>query len=118
MYQTTAGGYDAAAAETVDNKAMLGVLGFFVGAGLSLGIGLFWTIGAIGLWNNNIGLLGSLRLEGIWRTLFFAYPFVVLACLVIGTAAFLLKRHLEAAAVATLPVLLVPLYYFALVLLR
>lgn len=118
MYQSATGGNLATSEQTVDNKAMLGVLGFFVGAALSLGIGLFWTVGAIGLWTNSIGLLGSLRLEGIWRTLYFAYPFVVLACLVIGTILFVAKRHLEAAAIAILPVLGVPLFYFALVLLR
>lgn len=97
---------------------MLGVLGYFVGAGLSLIIGLFWSIGAVGLVTGNAGLIVDLGLEGAWRWLYFAYPFVVLGCLVVGTALFALKRHLEAAAIVGLPIVLVILFYFALVLLR
>ncbi len=118
MYQTTTSGFEPADDHAVDNRAMLGVIGFFVGGGLSLIIGLFWAIGAVGLLTGNAGTIVDLGLEGAWRWLYLAYPFVVLGCLVVGTALFALKRHLEAAAIVGLPIVLVTVYYFALVLLR
>ncbi len=117
--------YDSAAVRPVnganyevDNKPMLGVIGYGLGAILSLGVGLFWSIGAIGLLGRNAGTIVDLGLEGVWRWAYLSYPVVLIVFLGLGLAAFALKRHLEAAALATAPVVLAALYYFALVLLR
>lgn len=118
MYDSATVSLGNGAEEQVDNKAMLGVIGFALGGVLSLGIGLFWAIGAIGMLGGNAGTIVGLGLEGTWRWLYLAYPVVVLVCLGAGMALFALKRPLEAAAVATVPVGLVIVYYLALVLFR
>jgi hypothetical protein len=78
----------------------------------------FWLMGAIHLLTNTGGLILMLELEGIWRLLFLAFPFVFLASLLVGGVLFLLKRDLAAVGVMGLPVVAAIGYYFALVHLR
>jgi hypothetical protein len=94
---------------------ILGVAAGALGGGAVL---YFWLMGAINLLARNGGHILDLRLEGAWRTLFLAYPFVFLVALVVGAALFLLKRDLEAVGVFGLPVVAAVAYYLALVHLR
>jgi predicted lipid-binding transport protein (Tim44 family) len=91
---------------------ILGALAGVLGGG---GVLFFWIIGAIGLLGGNGGFIQNLQLEGVWRTLFLAYPFVFLAALVAGAALASLKRDLEAVGVLGLPVVAAVLYYLALI---
>jgi hypothetical protein len=79
---------------------------------------LFWTMGAIDLLTRDGGLIVQLGLQGVWRALFLAYPFVFVACLVLGAVLVALRRDLESIAVAGAPAALALLYYFALLYLR
>ncbi len=94
---------------------ILGALAGVLGGG---GVLYFWIIGAIGLLGRNGGFIQDLQLEGAWRTLFLAYPFVFLAALVAGAALVALKRDLEAVGVFGLPVAAAVAYYLALIHLR
>jgi len=91
---------------------ILGALGGILGGG---GVLFFWLMGAIGLLGRNGGFILGLQLEGAWRLLFLAYPFVFLAALVAGAALVSLKRDLEAVGVFGLPVVAAVLYYLALI---
>jgi predicted lipid-binding transport protein (Tim44 family) len=91
---------------------ILGALAGVLGGGAVL---YFWIIGAIGLLGRNGGFIQNLQLEGVWRTLFLAYPFVFLVALVAGAALAALKRDLEAVGVLGLPVVAAVLYYLALI---
>ncbi len=79
---------------------------------------LFWAMGAIGLVTSNGGLIVQLGLDGVWRTLFFAYPFVFVAALLGGIALVALKRDLESIGLVGSPLALAVLYYLALIYLR
>lgn len=91
---------------------ILGALAGVLGGG---GVLFFWIIGAIGLLGGNGGFIQNLQLEGAWRTLFLAYPFVFLVALVAGAALAALKRDLEAVGVLGLPVVAAVAYYLALI---
>ena len=91
---------------------ILGAFAGILGGGAVL---FFWIIGAIGLLGRNGGFIQDLQLEGAWRTLFLAYPFVFLVALVAGAALASLKRDLEAVGVLGLPVVAAVLYYLALI---
>jgi hypothetical protein len=82
------------------------------------GILFFWTSGAIILLTREGGLINQLRLEGVWRTLFLAYPAVFIAALVVATVLVVVKRDLESIAALGAPVALAVLYYLALIYLR
>jgi len=94
---------------------VLGALAGILGSG---GVLYFWIVGAIGLLGRNGGFIQDLQLEGAWRTLFLAYPFVFLVALVAGTALASLRRDLEAVGVLGLPVVAAVAYYLALIHLR
>lgn len=94
------------------------ILGAFAGILGGGGVLFFWIIGAIGLLGRNGGFIQNLELEGVWRTLFLAYPFVFLAALVVGGVLAALKRDLEAVGVFGLPVVAAVAYYLALIHLR
>lgn len=94
---------------------ILGVAAAALGGGAIL---YFWLMGAIHLLTDTGGLILMLQLEGIWRLLFLAYPFVFLGSLLVGGVLALLKRDLAAVGVMGLPVVAAIAYYFALVHLR
>jgi len=75
-------------------------------------------MGAIGLLTNDGGLMLDLGLTGLWRTLYFALPVVVLVCIAGAVGLFALRRHKEAVGLAGLPVIATIAYYLALVLVR
>ncbi len=102
----------------VDNERLLGLFGVIFGVLATFGIGLFWSMGVNILRTAEGGNISDLRLEGIWNTLFWSYPFVALGCIVLALGAFAIGRVKEAAAISFLPALGVLLYYFALVQLR
>jgi len=78
----------------------------------------FWTMGAINLLAETGGQILTLGLDGPWRLLFFAYPFLFIAAVVVGAGLAALKRDLEAVGVFGLPVVAAVAYYFALIHLR
>ncbi len=82
------------------------------------GLLFVWVIGAIGLLTGNAGTIVLLELEGVWRVLFLAYPFVFLVSLVLGAALVALKQDLASLAVAGAPVVLSVMYYLGLLYLR
>jgi hypothetical protein len=94
---------------------ILGIAAGALGGGAVL---YFWLMGAIHLLTDTGGLIHMLELDGIWRLLFLAYPFVFLASLLVGGVLFLLKRDLAAVGSMGLPVVAAIGYYFALVHLR
>jgi hypothetical protein len=94
---------------------ILGVAAAALGGGAIL---YFWLMGAIHLLTDTGGLILMLELEGIWRLLFLAYPFVFLGSLLVGGVLALLKRDLAAVGVMGLPIVAAIGYYFALVHLR
>lgn len=102
-------------ANGVDNERLLGALGMIVGFLGSFMIGIFWSMGAVLKATHNGGTIVQLHLTGIWNTLFWAYPIVVAGSVVLALGLFLMKRFKEAAGMASLPIVLVVLYYLALV---
>jgi hypothetical protein len=104
--------------DAVDNERVLSLYGVILASIGALGVLFFWTMGAIGLLTNDGGLILDLRLTGVWRTLYFALPVVVLVCVAGAIGLFALRRHKEAVGLAGLPVIATIAYYFALVQLR
>jgi hypothetical protein len=94
---------------------ILGVAAGALGGGAIL---YFWLMGAIHLLAGTGGFILELQLEGVWRTLFLAYPLVFLVAVLAGGLLFLLERDLEAVGTMGLPVVAAIGYYFALVHLR
>jgi len=94
---------------------ILGAFAGMVGGGAVL---FFWTMGALGLLGRNGGTILDLQLEGAWRTLFLAYPFLFVAAVVAGAALAAVRRDLEAVGVLGLPVVAAVAYYLALIHLR
>lgn len=94
------------------------LLGAVAGAGGGGAVLLFWLMGAIGLLTQTGGTIVDLGLEGAWRFLFLAYPFLYVACLLAGAALAALKRDLEAVGVLGLPVVAAIGYFLALIHLR
>jgi len=94
---------------------LLGALAGLLGGGAVL---YFWTMGAIGLLTGSGGQILTLGLDGVWRALFLAYPFLFLVAAVAGAALAALKRDLEAVALCGLPLAAAIGYYFALIHLR
>lgn len=82
------------------------------------GLLLFWVMGAIVLQRGDAGTLAGLELEGVWRALFFSYPFVFIAFVLIGGALVALRRDLESIGAVGTPLALAVLYYFALIYVR
>lgn len=82
------------------------------------GVLFFWSMGAIGLLTGNTAHILLLQLEGVWRTLFLAYPFVFIGALIVAGALVALKRDLESIGAAGAPLALAVLYYFALIYVR
>ena len=103
---------------TVDNERLLGLFGMIFGIIGTFGVGLFWSMGMNVLRTGEGGFLAELQLEGLWSTLFWAYPFVAIGAVVLAVGAFAIGRVKEAAGIAALPIVGVVLYYFALVVLR
>lgn len=101
-----------------DNERVLSLYGIILASIGGLGILFFWSMGAIALLTDDGGLMLDLRLTGLWRTLFFALPVVVLASIVGAIGLFALRRHKEAVGLAGLPILATLAYYFAMVQLR
>ena len=104
--------------EAADNERVLALYGIILAAIPSLGILFFWAMGAIALLTGNGGQILDLQLSGLWRTLFFALPVVVLVSLAGAMGLFALRRHREAVGLAGLPIVATLAYYFALVQLR
>lgn len=94
------------------------ILGAFAGVMGGGAVLFFWVMGALVLLGRDSGTIVSLGLEGAWRTLFLAYPFLFLAALVAGGALLALKRDLEAVGLFGLPVVAAVAYYLALIHLR
>ena len=104
--------------EKVDNERLLGVFGIIFGFLGTFMVSIFWAMGAVLKVTGNGGTMVQLNLQGVWNTLFWAFPIVALGSVVLTLAAFALGRAKEAAGMAALPTLAVILYYFALVQLR
>jgi len=99
----------------VDNEALLSLFGIILGSIGSLMIGVFWAMGANLKATANGGTIVQQQLTGLWNTLFWAYPFVVIGAIIVAVGLYAIKRYKEAAGVAALPIIGVVLYYFALV---
>ncbi len=110
---TVAFGHDPFAGDRTGT--ILGAFAGLLGGGAVL---YFWTMGAIGLLTATGGTIVSLQLEGAWRTLFLAYPFLFLGSLVGGGILAALRRDLEAVGLFGLPVAAAVGYYLALIHLR
>lgn len=82
------------------------------------GLLFVWVTGAVGLLTGNAGTIVLLELEGAWRLLFLAYPFVFLVSVVLGAALVALKKDLLSLGVAGAPLALSVVYYLALLYLR
>lgn len=104
--------------EKVDNERLLGVFGIIFGFLGTFMVSIFWTMAAVLKFTGNGGIIVQLDLQGVWNTLFWAFPIVALGSVVVTLAAFALGRAKEAAGIAFLPTIAVTLYYLALVQLR
>ncbi len=94
-----------------ENDRVLTVFGMLAAHLGSFGILYFWITGAILLFTGNGGQLVEItRLSGLERTLYLAYPAVVLVSF-LGWAFFAMRRDLLALAVAGLPVVCTVLYF-------
>ncbi|NLG08517.1 MAG: hypothetical protein GX560_04600 [Deinococcales bacterium] len=102
----------------VDNERLLGIYGVIFGFLATFMISIFWSMGAILKATGNGGTIVQLDLQGLWNTLFWAFPFVALGSVVLAVGAFALGRAKEAAGIAALPAIGTVLYYLALVQLR
>lgn len=108
----------AAAGNKLNNDRLLGALGLAGGFLATFMIGIFWAMGAVLKSTSNGGTVVQLDLQGVWNTLFWAYPWVALASVVLGVGAYALGRPKEAAGVALIPAIAVVVYYIALVQIR
>ena len=104
--------------QEVDIERLLSVYGLIFGFLATFMVGIFWSMGAVILLTGEGGTIQQLDLQGLWRTLFWAYPFVAVGSVVLALGAFAVGRVKEAAGIAFLPALGVLLYYIALVQLR
>lgn len=106
------------AAAPIDNERLLGIYGMLLGFLSSFMIAIFWSMGAILKVTGNGGTIVQLDLQGLWNTLFWAFPYVAAGSVVLAVGAFAAGRAKEAAGISMLPTIGVVLYYFALVMLR
>lgn len=104
--------------EKVDNERLLGVFGMIFGFLGTFMVSIFWSMAAVLKVTGNGGTIVQLDLQGIWNTLFWAFPIVALGSVVLAIGAFALGKAKEAAGISFLPVAAVTLYYLALVQLR
>lgn len=102
----------------VDIERLLGVFGLIFGFLGTFMVTIFWSMGAMILLTGEGGTIQQLDLQGLWRTLFWAFPFVAAGSVVLALGAFAVGRVKEAAGIALLPAGAVVLYYLALVQLR
>ena len=102
----------------IDLERLLGVYGIIFGFLATFMISIFWSMGAVILLTGEGGTIQQLDLQGIWSTLFWAYPFVAVGSVVLALGAYAVGRVKEAAGIAALPAIGVLLYYLALVQLR
>ncbi len=102
----------------IDLERLMGVFGLIFGFLATFMISIFWAMGALTLLNGEGGTIQQLNLQGIWNTLFWAYPFVAVGSVVLALGAYAVGRAKEAAGIAMLPAIAVTLYYLALVQLR
>lgn len=92
----------------------LAMYGLVFAIGGSLFVFLFWGMAAINL-QRGFGLIHDMQLAGMWRTLFWIYPFVLFGTMFASVLAYVTKQEEAAVAVAGLPIVGVALYYLALV---
>jgi hypothetical protein len=92
----------------------LALYGLVFAIGGSLFVLLFWGMAAIHL-HRGEGLIYDMQLAGMWRTLFWVYPFVLFATVFASVLAYVAKQEEAAVGVAGLPIVGVVLYYLALV---
>ena len=83
---------------------------------VALGIVFFWAMGAILLATGNGGQINDINLTSFWRTIFWAYPILVIFISPIAWLSFFRKADLLAQAMLTLPIGLLGLLYFVYVL--
>lgn len=102
----------------IDLERLLGLFGLIFGFLATFMVSIFWSMGAMILLTGEGGTIQQLDLQGLWRTLFWAFPFVAGGSVVLALGAFAVKRYKEAAGVAALPAIGVLLYYLALIQLR
>lgn len=91
----------------------LAIYGLALAIGGALFVLLFWAMGAINL-HKGAGLVAQLGLDGMWRTLFFWYPFVTFGAVFAALVAFFANREDVALGIAGLPIVGVVAYYLAL----
>jgi hypothetical protein len=92
----------------------LALYGLVFAIGGSLFVFLFWGMAAINL-HRGFGLIHDMQLAGMWRTLFWIYPFVLFGTVFASILAYVAKQEEAAVGVAGLPIVGVVLYYLALV---
>lgn len=109
MVSTATGAHSSHSAG--ENDRVLTVFGMLAAHLGSFGILYFWLTGAVLLFTGNGGQLVEItRLSDLERTLYLAYPVVVLVSF-LGWAFFAMRRDLLALATAGLPVVCTVLYF-------
>ena len=78
---------------------------------------IFWTMGAINLFVGQ-GLIWQAELSGVSRTLYFVYPFLLIAAALGSILLYIGKQEAPAVGLAGLPIVGVVVYYLVLTTLR
>lgn len=78
------------------------LLGVVLALVAGLGVLFFWAIGFF-MYLNGYGNITFINAFPVYRFLFFAYPFVLIACILVGVFLYYQKQRLPALAVSSIP---------------